>query len=72
MSISNTNVCRCLLKDNFGDLAETVGSLLLLKGACHLRQIAAETNIGLDKVCVNSLNFSLDVFPFDKVLSLKK
>ncbi|XP_060596716.1 DNA-directed RNA polymerase III subunit RPC3-like [Ruditapes philippinarum] len=50
MSKCKTDVCRLILRESFGEVAEKVAYLLLSKGACHLRQIASETTLHIDKV----------------------
>lgn len=50
MSKCKTELCKLILREHFGDLAEKVAYLLLSKGACSLRQIASETSLHIDKV----------------------
>jgi hypothetical protein len=50
MSKCKTDVCRLILRESFGEVAEKVAYSLLNKGACHLRQIASETTLHIDKV----------------------
>ncbi|KAL4227603.1 DNA-directed RNA polymerase III subunit RPC3 [Mactra antiquata] len=50
MSKCRTYLCKAVLKEHFGDLAEKICLYMINKGCCHLRQIASETELPLDKV----------------------
>ncbi|XP_053405654.1 DNA-directed RNA polymerase III subunit RPC3-like [Mercenaria mercenaria] len=50
MSKCKSEICKLLLRESFGEVAEEVAFVLLSKGACPLRQISTETCLHIDKV----------------------
>ena len=55
MSLSRIKVVKLILREHFGEYAENIGSVLVDKGACHLRQIASETAFDINKVQIKVL-----------------
>lgn len=50
MSQTKVELCRLVLREHFGDIAEKIGTFLLRKSSCPLKYIVAETGIEIEQV----------------------
>ena len=50
MSHNKSNLCKSILKDNFGEVAEAVGCHLLKDNICALRYLALKSKFSLEQV----------------------
>ncbi|KAJ8311778.1 hypothetical protein KUTeg_010672, partial [Tegillarca granosa] len=53
MSKTKVELCRLVLREHFGDIAEKIGTFLLRKSSCPLKHIVAETGIDIEQNLVS-------------------